>query len=164
MSFDDCMARSWPGISDKKAFCAEMERGNLAKRDWSVGLEIRKINQEQHLATGWAAVVSDELGIPVVDSDGHVIPVIELEKAVHEAFANSGGAGKGGDMHETQGVCDVVESFVVTKRKREALGLGEGPEGWIVTLRINDPDVWDRVKSGELAELSLRGEGQAMGI
>lgn len=170
--FDSCMSKTWSGITDKAAFCAWLtheqtgqwpaeKRAKLQKSDCTVTLEIKKLDQEQRLVTGWVAVVSDEFGIPIIDSDDHLIPVVELEKAVHEAFAESGGSGKGGVMHEQKGVLDVVESFVVTIEKRKALGLGEGPEGWIATFRVNDDAAWDQIKNGELPELSLRAD--AMG-
>lgn len=162
MSFESCMTRSWPGISDKEAFCAAMKRGELQKRNVGVSLQIKKINEEQRLVTGWVAVVTDETGTPIIDADDHVIPIIELEKAVHEAFVESGGKGKGGDMHTQKGVLDVVESFVLTQEKRSALGLGVGPEGWIATFKVNDDETWNRVKNGERPELSMKGEGLGM--
>jgi len=140
------------------------ERGNLSKRAIGVNLQIKKIDTEQRLCTGWVAITADEHGMPIIDSDDHLIPTVELEKAVHEAFAETSGKGMGGDMHQRRGVLDVVESFVVTAAKRKALGLGEGPEGWIATFRVNDDDLWARVKSGERPELSMRGEGLAMPV
>lgn len=174
-AWDDCIGRDWPGITDKKAFCAwwthqqtgkwpSEKRADLKKSDCSIKMDISKIDTDQRLVTGWVAVVTDETGFPIIDSDDHIIPVIELEKAVHEAFAESGGAGKGGSMHKQNGVMDVVESFVVTMEKRKALGFGDGPEGWIATFRVNDDDVWQKIKTGELPELSLRGEATGMWI
>lgn len=176
-AWEDCISRDWPGITDKKAFCAwwthqqtgkwpseKRARPTLKKSDCSVKLEVKKIDHEQRKFTGWVAVVSDDAGFPIVDSDDHIIPVMELEKAVHEAFAESGGAGKGGDMHTKTGVMDVVESFVVTVAKREALGLGKGPEGWIATFRVNDDELWEQIKSGERPELSMRGEATGVWV
>jgi hypothetical protein len=137
---------------------------NLTKTDIGVTLEIKKLNTEKRLATGWVAVTADENGTPIIDADGHLIPTIELEKAVHEAFAETSGKGMGGDMHETRGVIDVVESFVFTAEKREALGLGAGPEGWVTTFRVNDDDLWSKVKNGKRPELSLKGEGMGVPI
>jgi len=129
------------------------------KTQFNVNIPIKKFNTEKRLATGWASVVTDEKGNPIIDSDGDVIPVEELEKAAIEAFVN-GGKGKGGDMHERKGVADVVESFVVTQEKREALGFGKGQEGWVVTLKIHDEDLWKQIKSGEKLELSIRGDAE----
>ena len=107
------------------------------------------------------SIVEDADGNQLIDSDGHLIQITDLEKAVHQAFAESGGRGKGGDLHEEQGVLDVVESFVVTAEKREALGFGEGPAGWISSFRVSDDDVWAKIKNGDRPELSLRGSGKS---
>lgn len=164
LSFDACMARSWPGITDKAAFCAALHRGDLKKRDAKTdlgfALEIKKLDQEKHIATGWVSVVEDADGNPIIDAEGHLLPITELEKAVHSAFSTDSGKGKGGDLHETQGVIDVLESFVVTAEKRDALGFGKGPAGWVASFRVNDENVWDKIKTGERPELSLRGTGR----
>ena len=57
-----------------------------------------------------------------------MIPVVELEKAVHKAAAESSGKGMGGDMHVRRGLMDVVESMVLTKAKADAFGFGEQPD------------------------------------
>lgn len=124
--------------------------------NWSVTIPIRKVDGEQQLVTGWASVVTTADGAPIVDSQGDIIPIAELEKAAHEAFL-LGGLGKAGDMHERQGVASVVESMVLDAAKREALGFGKGAEGWVVSLKIHDDKLWNMVKSGERMELSLRG-------
>jgi hypothetical protein len=160
------MAKSWPGITDKEAFCAAMCRGELAKRDDSretvATLQLLKLDDEKRVATGWVSVVEDAAGNQIVDSEGHLIPITELEKAVHAAFSESGGKGKGGDLHEEQGLLDVVESFVVTAEKREALGFGQGPAGWVASFSVSDDDVWSKIKSGDRPELSLRGSGRGV--
>lgn len=143
-----------------------MHRGEIVKRDseqeTGASLELVKLDDEKRVATGWVSVVEDADGNQIVDSDGHLIPIEELEKAVHAAFAESGGRGKGGDLHETQGLLDVVESFVVTAEKREALELGKGPAGWVASFRVNDDEVWSNIKAGSRPELSLRGSGRGV--
>ncbi len=129
------------------------------QHSFSVALQVQKVDQDLGLVTGWASVVTDTAGNPVVDLQGDIIPVAELEKAAQEAFAD-GGRGKGGDMHERTGVCDIVESLVLTKAKRQALQLGDGPEGWVVTLKVNDPELKAQVKSGAKLELSIAGEAE----
>lgn len=155
------MARSWPGVSDNAAFCASMERGELNK-SWQTDIPIVKIDQEKRLVTGWASVTKDANGNYITDYDGDIIPTEELEKAAHEAFAEAGGKGRAGDMHEVTGAADIVESFVATAEKRKALGFGEGPEGWVVTLKINSEKLWQEIKSGEKSELSIKGMATAM--
>lgn len=124
----------------------------------SIQLDKSLTDKQARTVTGWAAVVTRDDGQPVIDSDDHIIPVQVLKRAVQDAFAEESGAGKVGINHEQRGMADLVESFVVTKENRKALGLGEsGREGWIATLRITDPDVIKRIDSGELTELSLSG-------
>jgi hypothetical protein len=125
----------------------------------AIRLELRKLNDEQRVATGWVSIVEDAEGNQILDAEGHLVPVTELEKAVHDAFSESSGGGKGGDLHEQKGVLDVVESFVFTAEKRDALGLGKGPAGWAASFRVNDDDVWNKIKSGDRPELSLLGNG-----
>lgn len=135
----------------------------VVKTDKSGSFEVRlpvaKTSVERREVTGWASIVTDENGRPIVDHDGDIIPIDELEKAAKEAFV-SGGRGKGGDMHKRTGVADIVESLVLTQEKRAALGLGHGPEGWVVTLKIHDDGLWSDIKSGEKLELSIRGESE----
>jgi len=121
-----------------------------------IRFEISKALDEQQLVIGWAAVVTKANGEKIVDLQDDVIAIEEIEKAAHRAMS-FGGRGKGGEQHVHMGIGDIVESFVVSKERREALGFGPGPEGWIVALKIHDADVWARVKSGELSELSFRG-------
>lgn len=124
----------------------------------SLKLEKALANPTARTVTGWAAVVTRDDGSQVIDSDDHIIPVEVLKRAVQKAFAESGGAGRIDINHEGETAADLVESFVVTKENRAALGLGDsGREGWIATIRITDPAVIARVQSGELSELSLKG-------
>lgn len=127
---------------------------------FDVTLNIAKADTRERTVTGWAAIVTRDDGTPVIDADDHIIPVDVLKRAVQRAFVDSSGKGKVGINHErkAQGSADLVESLVVTKELRKALGLGDsGREGWIATLRVTDPKVIERIQSGELRELSLKG-------
>jgi hypothetical protein len=124
---------------------------------FAIAIPIVKRDLPQGLVTGWAALSTDAQGRPVVDHQGDHIPIAELERAVIKAFSATGGKGVVGDMHRTSGHADVVESIVVSKAKREALGFGSGPEGWVVTLKVHDPELLAQITSGEKMELSIRG-------
>lgn len=131
---------------------------------FSVRAAIRKATQDDTSGAvyvyGWAAMSTDDLGEPVIDSDGEYIPIRELEKAVQEAFVRRGGSGAVGVMHDEYNKADLVESFVLSREKRQAFGLGDGPEGWMVGLRSTDAEVAKAVRSGAMLELSLRGRGR----
>lgn len=128
-------------------------------QQWSLTVPVAKLDEERRLVTGWASIANDAQGRPVIDAEGDIIPVVELEKAAHDLML-SGGAGKTDDMHQRFGVGDVVESLVVTAEKRAALGLGTGPAGWIVTMKVNDDKTWADVKAGKKLELSIYGTGR----
>lgn len=113
---------------------------------------------------GWAAMSRDDLGEPVVDSDGDYIPIEELEKAAQRAFVERSGAGAIGTQHQVYRQADLVESFVLTREKRQAFGLGDGPLGWMVGLQSRNADVIKAVRSGQLMELSIRGRGQRQAV
>lgn len=123
----------------------------------------RSLDEARRLVTAWASVVTDGEGKPVVDSQGDIIPVEELQNAVLE-MASGGMDGKVGVNHEVEGVGSILESMVITKEKREKAGLGDGPEGWLVTFKIHDDGVWERIRSGELLELSIAGEAERVEI
>lgn len=122
---------------------------------WNLTLPIFKRDMSEGLVTGWAAISGDKDGNPIVDLQGQILPTAELDKAARVAFSYA--AGGAGDMHERRGLADLVESFVATKEKCDALGLGSDKEGWIVTLKINDPELRRQIESGEKPELSLSG-------
>lgn len=132
----------------------------MPEHSFGVSIPVVKVDAEQRLVTGWASLATDGGGKPVIDSQGDIIPIDELEKAAHEAF-KAGGAGRAGDMHETPNTADIVESFVATPEKMKALGYdSDGKSGWIVTLKVNDDEQWALVKSGQRLELSIRGTAE----
>lgn len=109
---------------------------------------------------GWAALSRNERGEPIVDAQGDWIPVAELEKAAQRALLDRGGRAAIGVNHEDLNLGDLVESFVVTDEKRKAFGLGDVPEGWMVGITTSDPEVVKAVRSGSLAEMSIRAQGR----
>lgn len=115
--------------------------------------DIVKMDEDRRMAWGWASV-SEENGRAVVDKQGDVIDERALEEA---AFKYVLGSRRGGVMHEKVGVAKLVESMVFTKAKQEALGIDLGRVGWFVGFRIDDDEVWKRVKRGELRAFSIHG-------
>lgn len=118
----------------------------------------RTLNKEQRLVTGWASVSIDENGAPVVDTEDHIVPVSELQSAVHSLM--SAGGGMVGGNHEVEGLGPIVDSLVLTSDIRKALGMGAGEEGWLVTVRVDDDAAWEKVKSGKFPAFSIRGEAE----
>ena len=126
--------------------------------NWACKLPIVRKVAAQRLAFGWASVVVDAAGLAIVDKQQDIIPASELERAAYAYVETSRDAG---EQHERRGVGTLVESVVMTREKRAAMGLDEaGPTGWWVGFRLHDDATWARVESGELAELSIAGRSR----
>ena len=116
--------------------------------------KIVKAYADERLVFGWASAAADENGDKIVDSDGDVISISELE---HAAYNFTVWGRTGGEMHEQLGIGVLVESMVFTPEKLAALGLPEGclPSAWWVGFRIFDDTVWRKIKSGEYTMFSI---------
>jgi hypothetical protein len=121
-------------------------------------VHVYKIDDEG-LVFGWASVAVTADGATVVDSHDDIIDPAELEKAVYPYVLKFGDAGA---MHTGDSVGRLVESLIFTKEKAAALGIPEGvmPTGWWVGFKIDDPDVFAKVKSGEYPMFSIQGRAE----
>lgn len=127
--------------------------------DWQVNVPISKVEPNQRLVFGWASIIETADGLPVIDLQDDVIEETELEKAAYKFVLSSR---EGGDSHEvTKGVATLVESFVVTKEKRDMLKISL-PLGWWVGFRIHDDGVFKRVVDGDLSMFSIGGSTKRM--
>lgn len=120
---------------------------------------ITKIDSDQRRVWGWASI--SQLGDQVIiDKQGDIIPIAELEKAVYDYVLHSR---RQGDMHTKLDVGDSIESMVFTPEK-EAAGIvakdanGKSIYGWWVGFEINDADVWKDYKAGRRPEFSIGGK------
>ncbi len=131
----------------------------VAEVNWRRDLAIRKTDNEQRLVFGFLSVAVDEHGNPIIDSQDDVIDPAELEKAAYEFVLTSR---KAGDVHErVEGIGRLVESMVFTPEKVAKLGIPDGilPKcGWWVGFKIDDDQVWEKVKSGEYQGFSIGGQ------
>jgi hypothetical protein len=123
--------------------------------------EIAKADSDKQQIFGWASVVEVN-GEPVVDLQGDRISTDEMEKAGYQYVMKSR---RGGDMHLRDDwspiqKSEMIESFIVTPEKRDAMGLPDSvPSGWWVGFQVQDPEVWAKVKSGERTGFSIHGHG-----
>ena len=123
--------------------------------------EISKVNQDKQQVFGWASITEIN-GEPVIDLQGDYIHIDEVEKSAYDYVVKSR---HGGDMHARDGekpkvIGTMIESMVVTPEKREQMGLPDTmPTGWWVGFQVEDPDVWQMVKSGERTGFSIHGRG-----
>ena len=118
--------------------------------------KIAKVDEAKRLCFGWAYVAKTREGTQVVDHSGeYVSDVGVLEDAVYEYVETSREAN---DMHDGPVTGHLVESFVVTPDKLEAMGLAKDalPEGVWVGFRL-EPEAFEKVRSGERAMFSIEG-------
>jgi Putative phage serine protease XkdF len=154
-----------------------IRRAQVGKRADEADLEwvgtISKVSEDRRLVFGWCSISKVD-GKPVVDLQGDYVPIETTEEAAYKYVISSR---KGGDMHrrvakfgvgrdEPFHTADLVESFVVTQEKLDALGLSSDqlPLGWWVGFKVNDDEQWARVKKGERPGFSIHGSGRRVSV
>lgn len=127
------------------------------KRSLKGKFKIHKSDDDEMLAFGWANVAITENGEQISDLQEDMVDPEVLEQAAYQFVELYR---EGGEMHERGGCAVLVESIMFTKEKMAVMGIPEGtlPEGWWIGFRVTDPDVWDKVKSGEYPMFSIEGE------
>ena len=122
-----------------------------------IGFNIYKAKEDEQLVSGWANVSVNADGSIPLDWQDDVIAPETLEKAAMNFMLNYRDSGV---MHDGQPpVGTVVESIVFTKDKQEAIGIPEGyvPQGWFITVKVHDKDVFAKVKDGTYRMFSIQG-------
>ncbi|MDZ4864383.1 MAG: XkdF-like putative serine protease domain-containing protein [Gemmatimonadota bacterium] len=120
-------------------------------------LRIEKLDEDQRLVGGWASIIEHPDGTPIVDSQGDVILEDDLVEAAHSFMQKSRDLGLD---HRIKGVGTVVDSVVFTRDLKKALGLPSSfPTGWYVTAKVDNEEVWQAIKKGELLAFSIGGTG-----
>jgi hypothetical protein len=122
----------------------------------SVGFDVYKAREDEQLVSGWANVAIDKNGEAPLDWQDDVIAPETLEKAAINFMLDYRGSG---EMHKGESKGTVVESIVFTKEKQQAIGIPEGtvPEGWFITVKVHDPEVFAKVKDGTYRMFSIQG-------
>ena len=121
--------------------------------------KVAKVKDDEGLVSGWANVAVQSDGSLPLDWQDDIIRPEVLEKAAINFMMDYRGSGV---MHEgvEQGI--VVESIVFTKEKQAAIGIPEGviPEGWFITVKVTNPDVFEQVKNGTYKMFSIQGNAK----
>lgn len=130
----------------------------MAKSD---GFTIAKLDEDERTVFGWASVAADAGGDLLVDHHSDIIEPAELEKAAYEYVLKFRGAG---EMHRGQSVGQLVESLVMTPEKARAMGIRQPmATAWWVGYKIDDPEVFAKIKDGTYSMFSIQGTADTDG-
>ena len=122
-----------------------------------------KSDEEKRIVTGAAMIPNQEIIRMDAEDKPYFVYFTEetIEKA-QEVFAKYGKTKSTNFEHKT-GMRDVtvVESWIVTdptNDKSNALGFKDIPKGsWMVSYKVDNDDLWAKVKAGEVKGFSIEG-------
>jgi len=128
----------------------------MSDRQVTFNVEIQK-SSDEGLVSGWANVAIHKDGSVPMDWQDDIIHPETLEKAAVQFMMDYQDSG---EMHKGNPTGTVVESIVFTKAKQKILGIPEGcvPEGWFITVKVKDPEVFEKVKNGTYKMFSIQGK------
>lgn len=121
-------------------------------------IPITKADDARQLVFGWASVAVAKDGTPVIDLQGDVIAIEDLEAAMY-AYVRESGELNFDHAGETRG--QLVEALVFTPDKLEKMGIPAGtvPLGAWVGYHLPDQADYARAKDGGLLMFSIEGRG-----
>ena len=149
------------GLSIERAFASAWSalktQGWTKQGDtWRKVEKVLKFDTERQYVFGWASVAIAKDGTQVEDLQGDMIDVEELEDAAY-AFALE--FRDTGAMHKGDAIGKMIESFVATPDKLEAMGLAPDalPQGWWVGFHVQDVQAFGKIKKGDYQGFSIQG-------
>lgn len=134
------------------------------KSDTSKSLSLtilKSLEPKKQIALAVTNIVSKADGTPVADHQDDVIKIGNLEDKFIEAFAPAS-TETSGVMHEARGdeLARVVQHMTFSREDWAALAPYIGMEIGVVKIQVANKSVWAAVKSGQLAEVSIEGDGE----
>lgn len=119
-------------------------------------IRVVKTDQEKRVVFGWANVAVKD-GKEIIDYQEDIIDIYDLEDAVYNYVLDYRIAG---ENHKRTGVGILIESLVFTPEKIQSMNLEEQvPLGWWIGFKIEDPEVWNKIKNDEYLMFSIEGRG-----
>jgi len=123
------------------------------KRAMERETEIIKIDQEQRIITGIV------LEPDVEDANGDIISAEEIEKSAYDFLSNYGQGRKIRLMHSEDRDIDLIESWI---QKNDAKYNGKTVKAgtWLISTKVNDEEIWEKIKDGTITGFSVKGLGK----
>ena len=156
---------------DPKGYCATIMRA-VEKADKEYPdvvvkdpkrFTVAKIDEARQQVFGWISVAKGADGEPLEDLQGDIIEIGELEPAVYDFVLKSR---IGTDLHDAPIRGQLIESFVVTPEKLEAMGLtaaGAPREAWLGGFKF-DTETFGKVLKGDRTMFSIKGEAERVEV
>ena len=124
-------------------------------------VELKEINPEKRILMGAALVPNKQIYRKVKDKEFYIFFSEETVRKASELFLKNGNQSNATEQHEKQikGMT-VVETWLVENPKNDkANHYGfDVPQGtWMLSVKVDNDDVWSKVKSGELKGFSIEG-------
>lgn len=135
--------------ANKKNFL--ITKSENGKADFQTNGRILKADEESHQVTG---VVYEPM---VEDTQGNYMTEAEIEKAAHWFMKNQGSVDLQHSFEPLEGA-HVVESHVA-KCDEEINGETVRKGTWVMTMEIEDQEIFDAIEKGELTGFSMGGTG-----
>ena len=140
-----------------------IESDFMSFKEEKEGFTFKATDEEKRIVTGAAMMPNKE--IIRMDAEGNPYFVYFTEETVvkaQEMFLKYGKT-KSTNFEHSTGMRDVtvVESWIVTdptNDKSNALGFSDIPKGsWMVSYKVDNDDLWAKVKAGEVKGFSIEG-------
>jgi hypothetical protein len=151
---DTLAGNDYPDVKQRVAVAYSEWKRHLAKK-----FEVFKFDDSEQIVFGWANIAIRKNGQQIQDWQDDLVDVADLEKA---AYAFNLEYRDTGEMHKGESVGKMVESFMVTPEKLEKMGLAPDslPLGWWVGFKIDSPEIFAKVKSGQYSMFSVQGQAK----
>ena len=124
--------------------------------------EVLRKDADQRRVYGWFSVAKDKDGKTLVDRQGDVIEIADLEDAASDFIKEY----RQGGLDHTGGAPNrLIASLVFTPEVQAALGIPPGvlPQGWFGAFEINE-NIFAKLAKGELLMFSIEGEAETEDI
>lgn len=123
-------------------------------------IPIAKKDEKRGLVYGWANIIKTAEGEVVVDSQGDIIDEDELDHASVQFMLHHRAAG---EMHEGDAKGTIVEAFLASPSKLEAMGMPAEmakrmPTGFWIGAKVA-PELFAKFEDGTYKGFSIQGHG-----
>lgn len=125
--------------------------------NWKLHVKFRKVDESVDEQGRAFTLVKGAVLVPeIVDKQGDLIPMDEVEKACHRFMVESQ---RGGVMHQlvaTRKQMSLAECYIDSTGK-SLPGVNLRPGTWVIAYRVYDESIRKLIKSGKLRGFSIGG-------